>query len=228
MTGLEGNRHSAAVGYSDTRRPAVSLRFHGLSVGRVVPSRVSWFLSKSHAGPEDCAPSASRRRWRTRSAMPVIRIRYLAVMFGGATAGIAGAYLSTGADADVGGRHDRRQGLDRAGAGGVWDLEAACAWSCGAYLFGGVTVLQLYAQGFGLAHPVRIAVDVALRGDHRRSGHHLPRPENHFVESTGVAGEQFPSRRLTPFGRPTCATMHQVHFLRTAHCMQFLVVLNTF
>jgi len=79
---------------------------------------------------------------------PVIRIRYLAVLFGGAMAGIAGAYLSTALTP---------MWVEGMSAGRGWialALVVFATWKplrvmLGAYLFGGVTVVQLYAQGFG-------------------------------------------------------------------------------
>lgn len=79
---------------------------------------------------------------------PVIRIRYLAVLFGGAMAGIAGAYLSTALTP---------MWVEGMSAGRGWialALVVFATWKplrvmLGAYLFGGVTVIQLYAQGFG-------------------------------------------------------------------------------
>jgi ABC-type uncharacterized transport system permease subunit len=83
---------------------------------------------------------------------PVIRIRYLAVMFGGAMSGLAGAYLSTALTP---------MWVEGMSAGRGWialALVVFATWKplrvlLGAYLFGGVTVLQLYAQGFGLDIP---------------------------------------------------------------------------
>ena len=57
----------------------------------------------------------------------VIRVRYLAVLFGGAMAGLGGAFLSLVLHADVGRGDDRRARLDRAGAGGVRVLAAVAA-----------------------------------------------------------------------------------------------------
>jgi general nucleoside transport system permease protein len=83
---------------------------------------------------------------------PVIRVRYLAVMFGGATSGVAGAYLSTALTP---------MWVEGMSAGRGWialALVVFATWKplrvlLGAYLFGGVTVLQLHAQGFGLDVP---------------------------------------------------------------------------
>jgi len=83
---------------------------------------------------------------------PVIRIRYLAVLFGGATAGIAGGYMSTAVTP---------MWVEGMTAGRGWialALVVFATWKpvrvlVGAYLFGGVTVMQLYAQGFGISVP---------------------------------------------------------------------------
>jgi simple sugar transport system permease protein len=82
----------------------------------------------------------------------VTGIRYLAVMFGGAMSGIGGAYLSTAVTP---------MWVEGMSAGRGWialALVVFATWKplrvlLGAYLFGGVTVLQLYAQGFGLRVP---------------------------------------------------------------------------
>jgi simple sugar transport system permease protein len=83
---------------------------------------------------------------------PVTRIRYLAVLFGGASSGIAGAYLSTAltpmwAEGMSAGRGWIALALVVFGTWKPWRVMA------GAYLFGTVTVLQLYAQGLGVHVP---------------------------------------------------------------------------
>ena len=83
---------------------------------------------------------------------PVLRTRYLAVLFGGATSGIAGAYLSTALTP---------MWVEGMSSGRGWialALVVFATWKpqrvlLGAYLFGGVTVLQLHAQGLGLDFP---------------------------------------------------------------------------
>ena len=86
---------------------------------------------------------------------PVIRTRYLAVMFGGAMSGVAGAYLSTALTP---------MWVEGMSSGRGWialALVVFATWKplrvlLGAYLFGGVTVMQLHAQGFGLDVPSEI------------------------------------------------------------------------
>jgi simple sugar transport system permease protein len=83
---------------------------------------------------------------------PVIRIRYLATLFGGALAGVAGAYVSLVYTALW------TEGLI-AGRGWIavalvvfatWRPERCIA---GAYLFGGATMAQLFAQSAGVGLP---------------------------------------------------------------------------
>jgi simple sugar transport system permease protein len=110
---------------------------------------VSWFLYRSHAGlilrgigeSHDIAHAIGYR---------VIRIRYLAVAFGGAMSGLAGGYLSLAYTP---------MWADNMTAGRGWIALALVVFATwrparvmlGAYLFGGVTILQLHIQGAGLA-----------------------------------------------------------------------------
>ena len=83
----------------------------------------------------------------------VLRIRMLAIMFGGACAGLGGAYLSL---------VRVPQWTEGMTAGAGWIALAIVVFASwkparlllGAYLFGGVTVLQLNLQAAGLAIPV--------------------------------------------------------------------------
>jgi len=83
---------------------------------------------------------------------PVILLRYVLVAFGGAMAGLAGAYLSLGLTP---------MWVEGMSAGRGWialALVVFATWKprrliLGAYLFGGVTVLQFHGQGFGLPIP---------------------------------------------------------------------------
>lgn len=80
----------------------------------------------------------------------VIAIRYLAVLFGGAMSGLAGAYLSL---------VYTPMWAENMTAGRGWIALALVVFSAwrpgrvllGAYLFGGVTILQLHGQGAGWA-----------------------------------------------------------------------------
>ena len=83
----------------------------------------------------------------------VIRIRVLAIMFGGACAGLGGAYLSL---------IRVPQWTEGMTAGAGWIALAIVVFASwkpwrlilGAYLFGGVTILQLNLQSNGFAIPV--------------------------------------------------------------------------
>ena len=81
----------------------------------------------------------------------VIRIRVLAIMFGGACAGLGGAYLSL---------IRVPQWTEGMTAGAGWIALAIVVfaswkpWRLSAYLFGGVTILQLNLQANGFAIPV--------------------------------------------------------------------------
>jgi general nucleoside transport system permease protein len=112
---------------------------------------VSWFLYRSRLGLRlraiGEAPAVAHSLGE-----PVIRIRYLATLFGGAMSGIAGAYLSTALTP---------MWVEGMSAGRGWIVLALVVFATwrplrvllGAYLFGGVTVLQLYSQGFGVSVP---------------------------------------------------------------------------
>ena len=106
-----------------------------------------------HPGRAACVrASASRRRRHTLSAIRSLRIRYLAAMFGGAMAGLGGAYLSLAYTP---------MWVEDMTAGRGWIALALVVFSTwrpwrlvmGAWLFGGITVLQLFAQGIGIQLP---------------------------------------------------------------------------
>lgn len=86
---------------------------------------------------------------------PVIGIRFGATLFGGALAGIAGAYLST---------VYTPLWVQNMSAGRGWiavALVVFASWKAerlmlGAYLFGAVTILQFHAQGLGITIPVQL------------------------------------------------------------------------
>ena len=86
---------------------------------------------------------------------PVILIRYGAVAFGGAMAGIGGAYLST---------VYTPLWVQNMSAGRGWIAVALVVFATwkptrllfGAYLFGFVTILQFHAQGLGIMLPIQV------------------------------------------------------------------------
>ncbi|WP_319381168.1 ABC transporter permease [Thiomicrorhabdus sp.] len=83
---------------------------------------------------------------------PVIAIRYMAVLYGGAMSGLAGAYLSLSYSP---------MWADNMTAGRGWIALALVVFAMwmpsrvllGAYMFGGITILQLHGQGMGIAIP---------------------------------------------------------------------------
>lgn len=86
---------------------------------------------------------------------PVLRIRLQAILFGGACAGLAGAYLSLVYTPFW------SPGMT---AGRGWIALAIVVFASwrpwravvGAYIFGGITILQLHAQGFGIRIPSQL------------------------------------------------------------------------
>ncbi|WP_343224890.1 ABC transporter permease [Nostoc sp. UHCC 0302] len=109
---------------------------------------VWWFLRKTRAGlvlqSIGESPEAADAL-----GLPVSRVRYLAVMFGGAMAGLAGGYLSLAYTP---------LWAENMTAGRGWiaiALVVFATWKperilLGAYLFGGVSALQLILQGLGV------------------------------------------------------------------------------
>jgi len=112
---------------------------------------VAWVLLKSRTG---LILQAVGENPDAASAMglPVLRVRTLAVLFGGAMAAMAGAYLSLAYTP---------MWAENMSAGRGWIALALVVFSSwlpwrlaiGAYLFGGVSILQLHAQPLGLGVP---------------------------------------------------------------------------
>ena len=124
-----------------------------LSVAMVVAT--GWFLNRSRPGLILRAVGESHEAAHA-IGYPVIVIRYLAVMFGGAMAGLAGAYLSLAYTP---------LWIENMTAGRGWIALALVVFSSwkpvrvmlGAYLFGGVTILQFHAQNIeGFAVPSQV------------------------------------------------------------------------
>jgi simple sugar transport system permease protein len=112
---------------------------------------VSWFLYRSHAGLVLRAVGDSHDAAHA-IGYKVTLIRYLAVAFGGAMCGIAGSYLSL---------VYTPMWAENMTAGRGWIALALVVFATwrparlllGAYLFGGITILQLHIQGFGIPIP---------------------------------------------------------------------------
>jgi len=112
---------------------------------------VSWFLYRTKAGLVvrviGEAPHSALA-----IGYDVVRIRYLTISFGGAMAGLSGAYLSLSYTP---------LWVEDMSAGRGWIALALVVFSSwrparlllGAWLFGGVSVIQLFVQGFGAVLP---------------------------------------------------------------------------
>ena len=115
---------------------------------------VAWTLSRTRLGLLLKAVGESPEAAHA-IGYPVLGIRYGAVAFGGAMAGIAGAYLST---------VYTPLWVQNMIAGRGWisiALVVFATWKptrllFGAYLFGMVTILQFHAQGLGISVPVQL------------------------------------------------------------------------
>lgn len=115
---------------------------------------VSWFLRRTRAGlilrsvgdSHDAAHALGIR---------VIRVRYLATAFGGACAGLGGCYLSL---------VYTPMWVENMSAGRGWialALVVFAVWQpgrllLGAYLFGGISILQLHGQALGINVPSQL------------------------------------------------------------------------
>jgi simple sugar transport system permease protein len=112
---------------------------------------VAWFFERTKAGLVVRIVGESPQSAHA-IGYPVLRIRYLATMFGGAMAGLAGAYLALAYTP---------LWVENMTAGRGWIALALVVFATwrpgrvllGAWLFGGVTVLQLYAQSLGVRLP---------------------------------------------------------------------------
>ena len=109
---------------------------------------VAWFLSKTRAGLILRAVGENHDAAHA-IGYNVVAVRMAALLFGGACAGVGGAYLST---------VQTPFWVENMTAGRGWIALAIVVFASwrpgrlliGAYLFGGVTVAQLHAQGFGI------------------------------------------------------------------------------
>ncbi|MBB3929564.1 simple sugar transport system permease protein [Kaistia hirudinis] len=112
---------------------------------------VSWFLFRTRGGLVLRAVGDSHGSAHT-LGYDVIRVRFLAVLFGGACAGVGGAYLSL---------VYTPQWTEAMTAGRGWIALALVVFGTwlplrvfiGAIVFGGVSILQLHAQAFGIGIP---------------------------------------------------------------------------
>jgi len=109
------------------------------------------------AVPHACRAGAARGGESPESAhavgIPVRGVRLAALLFGAPAP--SGARTSPPSTRRCCGEHDRRPWLDRAGAV-VFATWRPLRVLVGAYLFGGVTMLQLYLQGIGVQAPSQL------------------------------------------------------------------------
>jgi simple sugar transport system permease protein len=120
-------------------------------LGVAMAGAVWWFLARSRAGLILRAVGDSHDAAHA-LGHPVIRVRWLATLFGGAMAGLGGAYLSLAYTPMWG---------ENMTAGRGWIALALVVFATwrpervivGAYLFAAVTQLQFYGQGWGLGLP---------------------------------------------------------------------------
>jgi simple sugar transport system permease protein len=109
---------------------------------------VAWFLYRTRAGLVVRAVGESHAAAHA-IGYPVIRIRYATVAFGGALAGLGGAFLSLAYTP---------MWAENMTAGRGWIALALVVFATwrpwrvllGAYLFGGITILQLHVQAAGI------------------------------------------------------------------------------
>ena len=115
---------------------------------------VFWFLTRSRAGLIVRAVGDSHEAAHA-MGYPVLRIRFLAILFGGGMAGLAGAYLSLAYSP---------LWIENMSSGRGWIALALVVFATwrparvfvGAYLFGGITILQLHAQALGVGIPSQV------------------------------------------------------------------------
>jgi simple sugar transport system permease protein len=109
---------------------------------------VAWFLTRTRTGLIIRAIGENHEAAHA-IGYPVVAYRYAALMFGGACAGLGGAYLSI---------VQTPLWVEDMTAGRGWialALVVFAAWRpwralLGAYLFGGITIMQLHSQALGL------------------------------------------------------------------------------
>lgn len=120
----------------------------------VLCATVSWFLFKTRAGLILRAVGDNHVSAHS-LGFSVLKVRFLAVLFGGACSGLAGAYLSL---------VYTPQWVEGMTAGRGWIALALVVFASwlpgrliiGAYLFGAVTILQFHAQAAGIAIPSQV------------------------------------------------------------------------
>lgn len=147
---------SGLIGKPFTGQPITRLpNWHGIDIlvifSFILTGAVAWFLFRSRAGLIVRAVGDNHTSAHT-LGYPVIRVRYLAVLFGGGCAGLAGGYLSLSYTP---------QWIEGMTAGKGWialALVVFASWRpwrllAGAYLFGAISILAFTVQTFALGIP---------------------------------------------------------------------------
>jgi simple sugar transport system permease protein len=112
---------------------------------------VAWFLYRTHSGLVLRSVGDSHEAAHA-IGYPVVAVRFAATTFGGLTSGLAGAYMSLVYSPSW---------AENMTAGRGWIALALVVFATwrparlllGAYLFGGITILQLHIQAWGLQIP---------------------------------------------------------------------------
>ncbi|MGB5708676.1 MAG: ABC transporter permease [Arenicellales bacterium] len=115
---------------------------------------VAWFLNHTRPGLILRAVGNSHDAAHA-IGYHVLRIRFFAILFGGGMAGLAGAYLSLAYSP---------LWIENMSAGRGWIALALVVFATwrpwrvliGAYLFGGISILQLHAQALGIGVPSQV------------------------------------------------------------------------
>ena len=181
-----------------------------------VVAGVHWFLFRSRAGLKLRSVGDSHASAHA-LGINVIRTRYLAVMFGGACAGLAGAQLSL---------VYTPQWVENMSAGRGWialALVVFASWRpwrvvAGGYLFGAVSISQLHAQAFGIGIPVAVSFCSSLSGDDCRTNSHLAQSAHDTDQHAGIARQAVcagPVTRTTTQNAKTYRGYNEKNSLRT-------------
>ena len=120
----------------------------------VMVAAIHYFLTKTRAGLILRAVGDSHDAAHA-MGYSIVRIRLIAILFGGAMAGLGGAYLSLVYSP---------MWVEQMTAGRGWIALALVVFACwrtlrvllGAYLFGGISILQLHAQALGIGIPSQV------------------------------------------------------------------------
>jgi ABC-type uncharacterized transport system permease subunit len=157
---------------------------------------VWWFVFRTRAGLTLRAVGDSHGSAHA-LGIRVIRIRYLAVLFGGACAGTGRGASVARLHAAMGGEHD---------AGRGWialALVVFASWLplrvvAGAYLFGAVTIAQFHAQAQGIAIPSQFLSALPYLATIMRSGLDFLQQADDHAEYAGFARQTVRSGAVEP------------------------------